>query len=78
MRIPELDRLNELARKHQKTGLNEAEKTERAVLRKAYLRQFRGQICGVLATVTVVDEQGQDVTPEKLRRAQETGELIPA
>lgn len=73
MRILELDRINELARKAKSVGLNEAELAERDVLRRAYIRQVCGQMNNILSTVTVVDSQGTDVTPVKLRQAQAAG-----
>lgn len=73
MRILELDRINELARKAKSVGLSEAELAERDVLRRAYIRQVCGQMNNILSTVTVVDSQGTDVTPVKLRQAQAAG-----
>lgn len=73
MRIPELDRINELARKHKTVGLNAAEIAERETLRKAYLKQVLGQMTNILSVVSVVDSEGNDVTPAKLRRAQAAG-----
>lgn len=73
MRIVELDRINELARKAKTVGLNNDEIAERAVLRQAYLSQIRGQVTNVLSTVTVVDTEGNDVTPLKLRAMQAAG-----
>ncbi len=73
MRIAELDRINELARKAKTIGLSEAETAERDVLRQAYIRQVCGQINNMLSTVTVVDPEGTDVTPAKLREAQAAG-----
>lgn len=73
MRIAELDRINELARKAQAGELNTAELAERDQLRRAYLDQVCGQVTNMLATVTVVDAEGSDVTPAKLRAAQAAG-----
>ena len=63
MRIPELDRINQLARKARLVPLSEAELAEREVLRKAYLKAVTGQMSNILSTVTVVDYDGRDVTP---------------
>lgn len=76
MRIAELDRINELARQAKTVGLNEAEQAERWVLRQSYLRQVCGQVNNMLATVTVIDAEGHDVTPAKLRAAQAAGMQI--
>lgn len=73
MRIPELDRINALARKAKAEGLTAAEIAERAALRRAYIAQITGQVNNMMAVMTVVDENGRDVTPEKLRDAQRRG-----
>ncbi|MGR3807165.1 Uncharacterized protein YnzC, UPF0291/DUF896 family [Pasteurella testudinis DSM 23072] len=76
MRIPELNRINELARKAKHTALSAAELNERAELRQRYLAAIRGQMNTILATVSVVDPLGNDVTPAKLRHAQRHGMII--
>lgn len=76
MRIVELDRINELARKAKNVGLSGDEIAERAVLRQAYLSQIRGQVTNILSTVTVMDTEGNDVTPAKLREMQAAGMAI--
>jgi len=73
MRINELDRINELARKAKTTALSAAEIAERDALRQAYLRQVCGQMNNILSTATVIDPEGRDVTPMKLRDAQAAG-----
>lgn len=73
MRILELDRINELARKARNTALSAAELAERDALRQRYLRAIRGQMNNILSTVSVLDPLGNDVTPEKLRQAQRNG-----
>ncbi|MDH3001093.1 hypothetical protein A1D23_11580 [Chelonobacter oris] len=73
MRILEPDRINELARKAKITALSTLEPAERDELRQRYLAAIRGQITHVLSGVTVVDPLGNDVTPEKLHRAQRNG-----
>ncbi|MGV6988510.1 DUF896 domain-containing protein [Testudinibacter sp. P80/BLE/0925] len=73
MQIPELNRINELARKAKQTALSSVELAERHALRKRYLLAIRGQLNHALATVTVVDPLGNDVTPLKLRQAQRSG-----
>ena len=72
MRIVELDRINELARKARLYQLSDAEQQERKLLRQAYLRAITGQMNNMLATVTVVDSEGTDVTPQALRTAQKS------
>ncbi|MFZ7325092.1 DUF896 domain-containing protein [Avibacterium avium] len=73
MRILELDRINELARKAKVTALSEAELNERSALRQRYLAAIRGQLTNILSTVSVVDPDGNGVTPTKLREAQRSG-----
>lgn len=73
MRIPELDRINELAAIAKSRGLSAAETAERTQLRRAYLDAVKGQMTNMLSTVTVVDPEGNDVTPAALRDAQARG-----
>ncbi len=63
-------RINELARKEKSTGLSEEEKLEQAELRQEYLKKFRGSFKETLMHVKVVDPMGEDVTPDKLAKAQ--------
>ncbi|MBM7569170.1 DUF896 domain-containing protein [Paenibacillus sacheonensis] len=65
-----LKRINELSNMEKNHGLSEMEKTEQADLRREYLQQFRGSINSVLLNVTIYDPNGDDVTPEKLKREQ--------
>lgn len=70
MRIPELDRINELAAVAKTRELNAAELAERDTLRRAYVEAVKGQINSHLSRVTIIDPEGNDVTPEALRDAQ--------
>ncbi|QMT33910.1 DUF896 domain-containing protein [Conchiformibius steedae DSM 2580] len=70
MRIAELDRINQLAQKAKTTPLSTAEQHEREQLRQSYLAQIRAQFRGTLSVLTVIDSEGNDVTPAKLRYAQ--------
>ena len=76
MQISELDRINQLAHKAKNEGLTADEIAERAMLRQRYLAKIRGQLTNILATVTVVDSEGNDITPQKLRLAQRNGMMI--
>lgn len=62
-----LNRINELAKKSKEDTLTEAEKEEQAELRKEYIKMIRGQVESQLSTIKVVDEEGKDVTPDKLK-----------
>ena len=59
-------RINELAKKKKTEGLTPEEEVEQAKLREEYRRSVRHHIEGI----KVVDEEGNDVTPEKLRQVQ--------
>ena len=59
-------RINELAKKKKDGTISEAELEEQKELRQKYLKAFRGfkqQLMGV----KVVDEEGNDITPQKLK-----------
>ena len=54
-----IERINELAKKKKTVGLTGEEKVEQAKLREEYIEGIK-----------IVDEAGNDVTPEKLRQVQ--------
>ena len=62
-----LTKINELAAKNKEIGLTSTELQERDQLRKQYLQQIRGQVLANINSFTLVDESGQDVTPEKIK-----------
>lgn len=63
-------RINELAKKAKQTGLSETEAKEQSKLRSEYLAAFRSSMLDTLSNVKVIDPEGTDVTPEKLKRMQ--------
>ena len=65
-----LNRINEVARTAKERDLTPAELVERNELRQEYLKMFRASFKQQLMGIKVVDEQGNDVTPEKLKQAQ--------
>ena len=65
-----LPRINELAAIAKKRELTEEEASERHDLRQEYLNRFRAGMKEQLLSVKVVDEEGQDITPAKLKKAQ--------
>lgn len=65
-----IKRINELANKAKTEELNDAEKTEQAELRAEYIKNFRAGFKSQLMNVKVVDIDGNDVTPEKLKKEQ--------
>lgn len=62
-----LKRINELANKKKTIGLNEEELLEQQELRQEYLRIFREGFKQQLKSITVIDPNGDDVTPEKIK-----------
>ena len=62
-----LTKINKLAAKNKEVGLTSAELLQRDQLRKQYLQQIRGQVLANINSFTLVDESGQDVTPEKIK-----------
>lgn len=65
-----IERINELARKKKTVGLTQAEQAEQLLLRQEYLEAFRGGMKNHIEGLKVVDEEGNDVTPEKLKQIQ--------
>ena len=65
-----IDRINELAKKKKTVGLTELEQTEQAELRKEYIEGYKRSLHHHIAGIKLVDEEGNDVTLEKLRQIQ--------
>nr|WP_295972487.1 DUF896 domain-containing protein [uncultured Bacillus sp.] len=70
-----LARINELARKAKQAGLTEFEAKEQSKLRAEYLQTFRSSMLNTLKSVTVIDPEGNDVTPDKLKKLQQKNQL---
>ena len=62
-----IDRINVLARKKKAEGLTEAEAKEQQELRQEYLAQFRAGFKQQITSIKVVDPEGNDITPEKIK-----------
>ncbi|MBF4500021.1 DUF896 domain-containing protein [Savagea sp. SN6] len=62
-----LQRINELAKKAKTTGLSIEEAKEQTSLRKQYLETFRNTMRDTIEHVKVIDPEGNDVTPEKVK-----------
>ena len=65
-----IERINELSRKKKTVGLTPSEQDEQLLLRQEYLEAFRGGMRNHIEGLKVVDEEGNDVTPEKLKQIQ--------
>ncbi|WAA10854.1 DUF896 domain-containing protein [Fervidibacillus albus] len=61
-------RINELAAKKKREGLTIEEAKEQSKLRGEYLQAFRQSMKKTIENVTVIDPNGNDVTPEKIKR----------
>jgi uncharacterized protein YnzC (UPF0291/DUF896 family) len=64
-----IKRINELSKKSKTTGLTIEEAKEQTKLRKEYLETFRSSMRDTIEHVKVVDPDGNDVTPEKVKQA---------
>ena len=65
-----IERINELARKKKTVGLTPVEQEVQLLLRQEYLEVFRGGMRNHIEGLKIVDEDGNDVTPEKLKQIQ--------
>jgi uncharacterized protein YnzC (UPF0291/DUF896 family) len=66
-------RINELAKKAKSIGLTEEEALEQQQLRREYIQVFRKTMVEMLHSVTIIDPNGNDVTPKKLKESQKRG-----
>ena len=66
-----LSRINELSKKSKSTVLSIEEAKEQTLLRKEYLETFRSSMRDTIEHVKIIDPEGNDVTPEKVKRAQD-------
>ncbi|WP_185696109.1 DUF896 domain-containing protein [Weissella viridescens] len=65
------ERINELAAKAKTDeGLTEEETKERADLRQEFLDNFRNSFRSQIEMLQVYDDDGNEVTPEKVRQIQ--------
>lgn len=65
-----LKRINELAHKNKKEGLTETETRERERLRREYIKNFRKTMRSNIEMMRIFDNNGNEVTPEKVRKIQ--------
>lgn len=66
-----IKRINELSKKSKTIGLSIEEAKEQTQLRKEYLESFRSTMRSTIEHVKVIDPEGNDVTPEKVKRARD-------
>jgi len=66
-----LARINKLAQKAKKEGLTNNEKEEQQQLRQEYLQNVRQSFTNQFKTMTVMDPEGNDVTPKKVKGLQD-------
>ena len=66
-----LKRIGELSRKSKTAGLSVEEAKEQSSLREEYLQTFRKTMRGTIENVKVIDPNGDDVTPEKIKNIRE-------
>ena len=70
MEPKKIARINELAKKKKTVCLTPEEKVEQAQLREEYIEGYRRSVRHHIAGIKIVDEEGNDITPEKLRQLQ--------
>jgi uncharacterized protein YnzC (UPF0291/DUF896 family) len=63
-------RINELAKKAKTSGLTAKEAEEQKRLRQEYLKALRESLTNTLHSVKIIDPNGNDVTPKKLKESQ--------
>lgn len=63
-------RINELSKKKKAGTLTAAEENEQIALRQEYLEAFRSGMRHHIEGMKVVDPEGNDVTPDKLKQIQ--------
>nr|WGD63870.1 DUF896 domain-containing protein [Bacillus subtilis] len=68
-------RINELVAKAKAGVITEEEKAEQQKLRQEHLKGFRSSMKNTLKSVKIIDPEGNDVTPEKLKREQRNNKL---
>lgn len=63
----DIARINELAKKSKSVGLSDDEKKEQQQLRQKYIDNIRSSFTNQMKSIKVVDPEGNDVTPKKLK-----------
>ncbi|KMY44625.1 hypothetical protein AC622_10505 [Bacillus sp. FJAT-27916] len=63
-----INRINELSKKAKEGSLTTEEAKEQSLLRAEYLEAFRASMRKTIEGVTIIDPEGNDVTPEKVKQ----------
>ncbi|MCZ0704491.1 uncharacterized protein YnzC (UPF0291/DUF896 family) [Natronobacillus azotifigens] len=71
-----LNRINQLAKKAKEGGLTEEEKVEQQQLRQEYLKNVRSSFKNQFKGMKVIDPNGKDVTPQKVKDLQNKNKNI--
>ncbi len=70
-----IERINELANKKKSEGLTDSEAKEQTKLRAEYLQAFRGNFKNTIENTKIIDPEGNDVTPDKLKEIQKNNNI---
>lgn len=70
-----LARINELAKLAKERTLTGEEAKEQRALRKEYLDTFRMSMKETIENVRVIDEEGEDITPDKIKNIRNNKKL---
>lgn len=65
-----IKRINELSKKNKAGIITEEEAIERKELHKEYIQSMRNSIGKQIEGIKVVDAEGEDVTPDKVKQIQ--------
>ncbi|WJP98767.1 DUF896 domain-containing protein [Macrococcus bovicus] len=65
-----IKRLNELSQKKKESGLTDEEGKEQTGLRAEYLANFRNSFKKTIENTKIIDPEGNDVTPDKVKEIQ--------
>lgn len=65
-----IKRINHLAKKSKEQGLTKVEKEEQHELRQEYIKNIRHSFKNQFKSMTVIDPEGKDVTPQKVKDLQ--------
>lgn len=65
-----IKRIKELSQKKKTGTLTEAEADERKQLHQEYIKSFRKSMSSQIEGIKVVDQKGEDITPERVKEIQ--------